>query len=182
MADPKSTPATDEELQELIAEAETGARNPTGAIPKKILFYVPLLWTLFQLWYASPLPFMLNVFIVNDAEARAIHLGFAVFLGFMAFPALSRDPGGRVPFVAIALAILPTLMFTGVVLSGDAPTGDLLFPLALAPAFIGMAGPAYGAAAAGLGGLFVLSALGLRRGRGDGPARRMFGFSIFYLF
>jgi protoheme IX farnesyltransferase len=58
----------------------------------------------------------------------------------------------------------------------------LLFPLALAPAFIGMAGPAYGAAAAGLGALFVLSALGLRRGQSDGPARHMFGFSILYLF
>ncbi len=58
----------------------------------------------------------------------------------------------------------------------------LLFPLAMAPAFIGMAGAAYGAVAAALGGLFILSALGLWRGRGDAPARRMFGFSIFYLF
>ena len=27
-------------LQEMIAETDTGARNPTGAIPKNILFYV----------------------------------------------------------------------------------------------------------------------------------------------
>ncbi len=58
----------------------------------------------------------------------------------------------------------------------------LLFPLALAPAFIGMAGPAYGAGAAALGGLFVLAALRLWREGGDAPARRMFGFSIIYLF
>ncbi|MDH3594524.1 MAG: heme o synthase [Rhodospirillales bacterium] len=58
----------------------------------------------------------------------------------------------------------------------------LLFPLALTPAFIGLAGPAYGAAAAVLGGLFVLSALRVRRDHGDGAARRMFGFSILYLF
>jgi protoheme IX farnesyltransferase len=58
----------------------------------------------------------------------------------------------------------------------------LLFPLTLAPAFIGIAGPAYGAAAAVLGGLFVLSAIRVRRDHGDGPARRMFGFSIVYLF
>ena len=58
----------------------------------------------------------------------------------------------------------------------------LLFPLALAPAFLGMASLTYGVGAAALGGLFVLAALGVRRGRGDAPARRMFGFSIFYLF
>ena len=46
-----------------IVESESGARNPTGAVPKKILFYVPLAWTLFQLWYASPLPFIFNLFV-----------------------------------------------------------------------------------------------------------------------
>ncbi|MDH4007104.1 MAG: hypothetical protein OEU35_03480, partial [Desulfuromonadales bacterium] len=61
-----------------IVESESGARNPTGAIPKKILFYVPLIWTLFQLWYASPLPFLFNFFVINDTEARAIHLSFAI--------------------------------------------------------------------------------------------------------
>ena len=53
-----------------IVESESGARNPTGAVPKKILFYVPLAWTLFQLWYASPLPFIFNIFVLNDTEAR----------------------------------------------------------------------------------------------------------------
>ena len=62
---------SEEQLQEMIAETETGARNPTGAIPKKILFYVPLIWTLFQLWYASPLPFIFNIGVFNSTEARA---------------------------------------------------------------------------------------------------------------
>ena len=84
MAEPTHTIASEEELQEMIAETETGARNPTGAIPKKILFFVPLLWTLFQLWYASPLPFIFNFFVLNDTEARAIHLAFAIFLAYTA--------------------------------------------------------------------------------------------------
>ena len=42
MAEPTNTTASEEELQEMIAETETGARNPTGAIPKNILFFVPL--------------------------------------------------------------------------------------------------------------------------------------------
>jgi TRAP-type uncharacterized transport system fused permease subunit len=54
MAKPKKKPASTADAHELVAETESGARNPTGAIPKKILFFVPLIWTLFQLWYASP--------------------------------------------------------------------------------------------------------------------------------
>ena len=75
-----------EQLQEMIAESDTGARNPTGAIPKKILFFVPLFWTLFQLWYSSPLPFIFGIGVFNSTEARAIHLAFAIFLSFTAYP------------------------------------------------------------------------------------------------
>ncbi len=85
------------ENPEAIVEAESGARNPSGAIPKKVLFYVPLAWTLFQLWYASPLPFLLNVFVLNDTEARAIHLAFAIFLSFTAFPTFKRSPTKYIP-------------------------------------------------------------------------------------
>ena len=81
----------------IVAETESGARNPTGSIPKAVLFYVPLAWTLFQLWYASPLPFMLHFGVLNDTEARAIHLAFALFLAFTAFPALKRSPRDHVP-------------------------------------------------------------------------------------
>lgn len=50
MTELTKTSASEEELQEMIAETETGARNPRGAIPKNVLFFVPLTWTLFQLW------------------------------------------------------------------------------------------------------------------------------------
>jgi len=88
---------SEEQLQEMIAESDTGARNPTGAIPKKILFFVPLIWTLFQLWYASPLPFIFNFFVLNDTEARAIHLAFAVFLAYTAYPTFKSSPRKYIP-------------------------------------------------------------------------------------
>ncbi len=84
-------------VDELVAESDTGARNPTGTIPKKILFFVPLLWTLFQLWYASPLPFIFNIFVLNDTEARAIHLAFSIFLAFTAYPTLKSSPRDYIP-------------------------------------------------------------------------------------
>jgi len=86
-----------EQLQEMIAETDTGARNPTGAIPKKILFFVPLFWTLFQLWYASPLPFIFGIGVFNSTEARAIHLAFAIFLSFTAYPTFKSSPRNYIP-------------------------------------------------------------------------------------
>jgi TRAP transporter 4TM/12TM fusion protein len=80
-----------------IVESESGARNPTGAVSKKILFFVPLLWTLFQLWYASPLPFLFNILILNATEARAVHLAFAIFLSFTAFPTFKSSPTRYIP-------------------------------------------------------------------------------------
>ncbi len=97
MAEPTTTTASDEELQEMIAEVDTGARNPTGAIPKNILFFVPLIWTFFQLWYASPLPFIFNIFVFNDTEARAIHLAFAIFLAYTAYPTFKSSPRDYIP-------------------------------------------------------------------------------------
>ena len=97
------TKATDsapslETAREIVAQTETGARNPTGKIPKQVLFFVPLAWTLFQLWYASPLPFIVNFGIFNSTEARAIHLAFAIFLAYTAYPTFKkRSPRHYIP-------------------------------------------------------------------------------------
>jgi protoheme IX farnesyltransferase len=58
----------------------------------------------------------------------------------------------------------------------------LLFPLGIAPYWLGTAGPLYGIAAAVLGGLFLLSAVAVWLDESDKAAKRMFSYSIFYLF
>src|SRR4051794_25570285 len=58
----------------------------------------------------------------------------------------------------------------------------LLWPLALAPFFVGLAGWFYLAAALGLSLAFTGAAVAVLRDEGDAAAKRMFGFSIFYLF
>jgi protoheme IX farnesyltransferase len=58
----------------------------------------------------------------------------------------------------------------------------VLWPCALAPFFLGLVGPAYLALAVMLSALFTLSALRVWREAGDAAAKRMFGFSILYLF
>ncbi|ENC6731669.1 TRAP transporter permease [Vibrio navarrensis] len=95
---------TSQDVQEMVAQADTGARNPNG-LPGQILWFVPLCWSLFQLWYASPLPFIFNFAILNDTQARAVHLTFAVFLAFTAYPALKSSPRDRIPLVDWLLAL-----------------------------------------------------------------------------
>ena len=58
----------------------------------------------------------------------------------------------------------------------------LLLPISLAPWFLGFAGPLYAAAAAVLGAVFLGHGLILWLGDTDAAARRMFRFSILYLF
>lgn len=97
-------PAISEELEKLVAEADIGGRKPTGAAAT-VLLWVAVLWSLFQLWYASPLPFILGIGVLNDTEARAIHLGLAMFLAFTAYPAFRASPRERIPAVDWLLAL-----------------------------------------------------------------------------
>ncbi|MCM5511195.1 MULTISPECIES: TRAP transporter permease [Vibrio] len=98
------TTSPSQDVQEMVAQADTGARAPLG-IPGRILWFVPLCWSLFQLWYASPLPFIFNFGVLNDTEARSIHLMFAVFLAFTAYPALKTSPRDRIPALDWLLAL-----------------------------------------------------------------------------
>ena len=74
------------ELDELVASSDTGGRGTGGTIGIFITV-VALGWSLFQLWIASPLPFMAGFGVFNSTESRSIHLGFAIFLAFLVFPA-----------------------------------------------------------------------------------------------
>lgn len=97
-----TTPSQD--VQEMVAQSDTGARNPLG-FSGRILWFVPLCWSLFQLWYASPLPFIFNFGVLNDTEARSIHLMFAVFLAFTAYPASKTSSREHIPLVDWLLAL-----------------------------------------------------------------------------
>ncbi|MDA0148590.1 TRAP transporter permease [Vibrio sp. LaRot3] len=98
------TSSPSQDVQEMVAQSDTGARSPSG-IPGRILWFVPLCWSLFQLWYASPLPFIFDFGVLNDTEARSIHLTFAVFLAFTAYPALKDSPRDRIPALDWILAL-----------------------------------------------------------------------------
>lgn len=79
---------------------ETGPRLLHG-VSGALITGVAIAWSLFQLWYASPLPFLTARYlpVLNDTEARSIHLAFALFLGFVCFPWRKRLATDRVPVV-----------------------------------------------------------------------------------
>lgn len=98
-----NTPAQD--VQDMVAQSDTGARNPKG-LAGRILWLVPVCWSLFQLWYASPLPFIFDFGVLNDTEARSIHLAFAIFLAFTAYPAFKNSSREHIPLADWGLALL----------------------------------------------------------------------------
>ncbi|OEY66978.1 TRAP transporter permease [Marinobacter sp. X15-166B] len=87
-----------------LLQTESGGRIATGPAGI-ILFVVPLCWSLFQLWIASPLPFIVNFGVFNSTEARSIHLAFAVFLSFAAFPMIKGRTLNHVPVYDWILAL-----------------------------------------------------------------------------
>jgi TRAP transporter 4TM/12TM fusion protein len=93
------------ELEELVAKVDTGGRKLAGA-SGKFLSLVTIAWSLFQFWYASPLPFVLNAGVLNDTEVRAIHLGVALFLAFLAYPAFRGSLRSAIPIQDWVLACL----------------------------------------------------------------------------
>ena len=105
MTDSIQAGSTREALEEMVAEADTGGRKPTGT-GKAVIFTAALTWALFQLWYASPLPYMFNIGVVNDGQARVVHLSFAFLLAFLTFPALKSSPRKWIPLYDWILAAL----------------------------------------------------------------------------
>ena len=101
--DKQPSAATGNDLDDMVAASDTGARKPHG-VPGKLLVSIAAVWSLFQLWIASPLPYIVGFGVFSATEARSIHLAFALFLAFMAYPALKRSPRDRIPLQDWAFA------------------------------------------------------------------------------
>ncbi|MFZ7157591.1 TRAP transporter permease [Avibacterium gallinarum] len=97
-----------DDLQDMVASNDSGGRNPTGA-SRKLIVITAILWSVFQLYYTSPVPFWLqevvrnwgldiNV-VIDDTKARSIHLAFALFLAYLSFPAFATSPKHRIPLL-----------------------------------------------------------------------------------
>jgi protoheme IX farnesyltransferase len=160
-----------------------------------ILFYV----FVYTMWLKRRTPE--NIVIGGAAGALPPMIGWAAVTGTI-------DPGGLILFLIIFLWTPPHSWALALFSKSDyAEAGVPMLPVAVGlpetkrqiviysvllalagvtPSFIGLAGPAYGIVAAVLGIIFVGLALETARMRADeavmAPARRLFAFSLLYLF
>jgi TRAP transporter 4TM/12TM fusion protein len=74
-----------EKVKDKINEDLSPTKNLTG-LHLKVVAAIAIIWSLFQLWYASPFPFIFNFGMFKGLPARAIHLGFALTLAFLIYP------------------------------------------------------------------------------------------------
>lgn len=111
-----------------LVESESGARLPAG-LGGKIILLVAFSWSLFQLWYASPFS------LISSSFARPVHLAFAIFLAFLAYPAFKKSSQSKIPWHDWLLALLGVASATYLVFAyeslstrpGIPNTTDLVF-------------------------------------------------------
>lgn len=87
---------------DLMAEVETGARSPTSKIASGAIVLLCIAWSCFQL-YIAEVP-------TNSFIARSWHLGFAIVLVFLAYPAFKHHQPPR--WVRVLHGLLPFLRST----------------------------------------------------------------------
>ena len=138
-----------------------------------------------------------NIVIGGAAGAFPPMIGWAAVTG-------SIDPGGIVLFVLIFMWTPPHFWALALYKRGDYENAGvpmlpvvagvretrrqillytaLLLPVSLGPWLVGTASGAWALFAAAMGLVFLALAIDVMRGAGDRPARRMFAFSVLYLF
>ncbi|OXT02807.1 C4-dicarboxylate ABC transporter [Notoacmeibacter marinus] len=136
MSNTENRRLSEEELQELVAASDSGARKPKGAVGLFIAT-VALAWSIFQVLLASPVaPYILPGDLINNS--RQIHLAFAIFLAAMAYPLFKFSPRDRIPLYDWALGIAGAFLalygyffYDKIVQNGGlADTSDAYFALA----------------------------------------------------
>ena len=98
---------------DIAAEVETGARELTGSLVN-LIPAICLIWSLYQLYIASPLPSLLTewtgvtyfYFFANLSISRKIHLAFGIVLVCLAYPLFKSSPRDRIPLYDWILLIV----------------------------------------------------------------------------
>jgi len=97
--------------EDMVAETDTGARQ-AGSFATKLIFALCIIWSLFQLYIASKLPGVMaqttgaSIFANIVAQARFVHLAFALTLATLAFPILGHK--NKIPiydWVLVAMGV-----------------------------------------------------------------------------
>ncbi len=99
-----------DDIQDFVAEIDTGGRNPAGFVGK-LIATIAFVWAVFQLYIASNVPFWLSEvtdmsWVVTNSNARLIHLAFGFVLAALAYPLFKSSSRQHVPWYDWVLAAL----------------------------------------------------------------------------
>lgn len=94
--------------EQLVAEAETGGRQPDNPVIAKFILYLALSWSLFQLYVSSPLVLEFTPWMNADVVKR-IHLIFAGFLAYLSYLPFKNAPKNYIPIYDWIMGILMIL-------------------------------------------------------------------------
>lgn len=94
-----------EDLKKTLEELDYSGRAQSPKIAV-LIGLIGAIWSLFQFWIASPIPYWLNFGIVSNSPARSIHLAFALLLVFLIFPFSRKQASDKLPLYDVALALL----------------------------------------------------------------------------
>jgi len=100
---PDHSSTNEPDASALLEQFEAG--RTTGPALGVVIGAICIVWTLFQIWIASPFPFMFGIGIISGVPARAVHVTFALVLAFLIFPARAHHRERTIPWYDVALAI-----------------------------------------------------------------------------
>ena len=90
-------------------DEEGGSRRILKNWNLKFVGLLAITWSLFQLWYASPLPFILDFGKFIDVPARAIHLAFGMSICFLAYPILKSKRESSISLLDFIFAFISVI-------------------------------------------------------------------------
>ena len=93
-------------------DEEGGSKRKLKNWNLKLVAIIAIAWSLFQLWYASPLPFILDFGKIIDVPARSLHLAFGLTLCFLVYPSFKSKRGEPIPiydYFFAAIGLIATL-------------------------------------------------------------------------
>ena len=97
--------AIDGEVKARLDEIDYAGRK-MGPNLARVIGLIAFVWSLFQLWVASPFPFMFQIGVIVDVPARGLHLAFGLLLCFLIFPAARRFGERSIPWYDLLFALL----------------------------------------------------------------------------
>ena len=92
-------------------DEEGGSKRKLKNWNLKLVAIIAISWSLFQLWYASPLPFILDFGKIIDVPARSALLAFGLALCFLVYPSSKKNrdkPITLFDFILVAIGLVAT--------------------------------------------------------------------------